>query len=63
MASVTIQFTAIFLKSLRNLGMRVRRGEVVGRAGDSDSLAGSKLYFEMRKDGRSLDPVPWFKKQ
>jgi len=59
MASVTIQFTAIFQKS----GDEVRRGEVVGRAGDSDSLAGSKLYFEMRKDGRSLDPVPWFKKQ
>lgn len=49
----------IFKKS----GDEVRRGEVVGRAGDSDSLAGSKLYFEMRKDGRSLDPVPWFKKQ
>ncbi|MET0585224.1 MAG: peptidoglycan DD-metalloendopeptidase family protein [Candidatus Binatia bacterium] len=48
---------------LKKSGDAVRRGEVVGRAGDSDSLAGSKLYFEMRKDGRSLDPVPWFKKQ
>ena len=48
---------------LKKSGDEVRRGEVVGRAGDSDSLAGSKLYFEMRKDGRSLDPVPWFKKQ
>ena len=48
---------------IKKSGDEVRRGEVVGRAGDSDSLAGSKLYFEMRKDGRSLDPVPWFKKQ
>ncbi len=48
---------------LKKSGDQVGRGEVVGRAGDSDSLAGSKLYFEMRKDGRSLDPVPWFKKQ
>jgi len=48
---------------IKKSGNEVRRGEVVGRAGDSDSLAGSKLYFEMRKDGRSLDPVPWFKKQ
>ncbi len=48
---------------LKKSGDEVKRGEVVGRAGDSDSLAGSKLYFEMRKDGRSLDPVPWFKKQ
>jgi len=48
---------------LKKTGDEVRRGEVVGRAGDSDSLAGAKLYFEMRKDGRSLDPVPWFRKQ
>jgi septal ring factor EnvC (AmiA/AmiB activator) len=30
--------------------------------GDGVTLAGSKLYFELRKDGRSLDPVPWFRK-
>jgi septal ring factor EnvC (AmiA/AmiB activator) len=48
---------------LKKTGDEVRRGEVLGRAGDSDSLAGAKLYFEMRKDGRSVDPVPWFKKQ
>jgi septal ring factor EnvC (AmiA/AmiB activator) len=43
-------------------GDEIRRGEVLGRVGDSAALAGSKLYFEMRKDGRSVDPVPWFKK-
>lgn len=48
---------------LKKTGDEVKRGEVLGRVGDSDSLAGSKVYFEMRKDGRSLDPVPWFKKQ
>jgi murein hydrolase activator len=48
---------------LKKTGDEVRRGEVLGRAGDSDSLAGAKLYFEMRKDGRSVEPVPWFKKQ
>ncbi len=48
---------------LKKTGDDVRRGEVLGRAGDSDSLAGAKLYFEMRKDGRSVDPVPWFRKQ
>jgi len=30
--------------------------------GDSDSLAGAGLYFEMRKDGKSIDPLPWFRK-
>jgi septal ring factor EnvC (AmiA/AmiB activator) len=47
---------------LKKSGDSVNRGEIVGLAGDSDSLAGSKLYFELRKDGRSVDPVPWFKK-
>ena len=47
---------------LKKKGDAIRRGEVLGLAGDSDSLAGTKLYFEMRKDGRSIDPVPWFQK-
>ena len=34
-----------------------------GRVGDSDSLSGAKLYFELRKDGRSIDPLPWLKKR
>lgn len=44
-------------------GEGVRRGETVGLVGDSDSLAGARLYFEMRKDGKSIDPLPWFRKQ
>jgi septal ring factor EnvC (AmiA/AmiB activator) len=47
---------------LKKKGDEIRRGEVLGLAGDSDSLAGAKLYFEMRKDGHSIDPVPWFQK-
>jgi len=48
---------------LKQTGAGVKRGEVIGKAGDSDSLAGPKLYFEMRKDGHSVDPLPWFRKQ
>jgi len=44
-------------------GDEVRRGEILGRVGDGTTLAGSTLYFEMRKDGRSVDPVPWFRKR
>jgi len=47
---------------LKKKGSMVRRGETLGRVGDSDSLAGAKLYFEMRKDGKSIDPLPWFQK-
>jgi len=48
---------------LRKSGDEIKRGEVLGLVGDSDSLAGVKLYFEMRKDGRPIDPVPWFRRQ
>jgi septal ring factor EnvC (AmiA/AmiB activator) len=56
--SVYAHLSEIFKKS----GSMVRRGETLGRVGDSDSLAGAKLYFEMRKDGKSIDPLPWFQK-
>jgi septal ring factor EnvC (AmiA/AmiB activator) len=48
---------------LKKTGDVVRRSESLGRLGDSDSLGGAKLYFEMRKDGRSIDPVPFFRRQ
>ncbi len=47
---------------LKKKGDKVGRGEILGRAGESDSLAGSGLYFEMRKGGKSIDPLPWFQK-
>jgi septal ring factor EnvC (AmiA/AmiB activator) len=47
---------------LKKQGDEIRRGEILGLVGESDSLAGAKLYFEIRKDGRSIDPVPWFRK-
>ena len=47
---------------LKKNGDGVKRGETLGLVGDSDSLSGAGLYFEMRKDGRSIDPVPWFRK-
>lgn len=43
-------------------GDSVRRAEPIALVGDSDSLAGSRLYFEIRKDGRPFDPGPWFRK-
>jgi septal ring factor EnvC (AmiA/AmiB activator) len=48
---------------VKKVGETVNRGETLGRAGDADSLAGVKLYFEIRKDGHSIDPLPWFKKR
>ena len=44
-------------------GDAVSRGESLGRAGANNASAQGKLYFEMRKDGHSFDPLPWFAKR
>jgi septal ring factor EnvC (AmiA/AmiB activator) len=48
---------------LKKTGETVQKGESIALVGDSDSLAGARLYFEIRKDGKPLDPMPWFKKR
>jgi septal ring factor EnvC (AmiA/AmiB activator) len=48
---------------IRKNGEELSRGDILGRVGDSDSLSGAKLYFELRKDGRSIDPLPWLTKR
>jgi septal ring factor EnvC (AmiA/AmiB activator) len=44
---------------LKNVGDEVRRGEVVALAGDTGSLKGPCLYFEIRQRGKPLDPLAW----
>ena len=56
--TVYAHLSEIFKKT----GDEIGQGEVIGLVGDSDSLAGAKLYFEMRRDGRSVDPMPWLHK-
>ncbi|HEY8123439.1 MAG TPA: M23 family metallopeptidase [Myxococcota bacterium] len=41
------------------LGQRVARGDRVGAAGETGSLSGPRLYFEIRKDAAALDPAEW----
>jgi septal ring factor EnvC (AmiA/AmiB activator) len=47
---------------VKKSGDELRRGEVLGRVGAGDAPSGAKLYFEMRKDGRSVDPLAWLQK-
>ena len=47
---------------LKKTGEPVQRGEPIALVGDSGSLNGTRLYFEIRKDGKALNPIPWFKK-
>lgn len=42
-------------------GNAVEEGEKIGQVGDTGSLKGSYLYFEIRKSGQAVDPLPWLK--
>jgi murein hydrolase activator len=41
----------------------VKTGEVIALSGDSGSLEGDTLYFELRKNGKPIEPVRWFAKK
>jgi septal ring factor EnvC (AmiA/AmiB activator) len=43
----------------KKVGASVRKNEVVAHVGDSDSPDGAKLYFEIRYQGKPIDPGPW----
>ncbi|OGP61102.1 MAG: hypothetical protein A2V65_02905 [Deltaproteobacteria bacterium RBG_13_49_15] len=42
-------------------GERVDTGEVIATVGDTGSLMGPKLYFEIRNHEKPLDPLQWLK--
>ena len=44
-------------------GEGVGRGEALGQAALGGSSAHATVYFEMRKDGQSFDPLPWLGKR
>lgn len=46
-----------------NKGDQVARGQVLGLAGETGSLKGSKLYFEIRRNGEAQDPLQWLAKK
>jgi septal ring factor EnvC (AmiA/AmiB activator) len=43
------------------VGERVTAGDTIASAGDSGGSAHPELYFEIRKEGKPMDPRPWFK--
>jgi murein hydrolase activator len=45
----------------RTVGEIVHRGEELGRVGDTGSVKGPYLYFEIRKAGEALDPAVWLR--
>ncbi|HRD02487.1 MAG TPA: peptidoglycan DD-metalloendopeptidase family protein [Candidatus Saccharicenans sp.] len=41
----------------------VQPGQAIALVGDSDSLKGECLYFELRYKTRALDPLPWLRRR
>jgi septal ring factor EnvC (AmiA/AmiB activator) len=48
-------------KILKTPGDRVEAGEVIALAGETGSLKGPLLYFELRHQGKTVDPLPWLR--
>lgn len=44
---------------LARAGEGVSRGQVIGKVGDTGSLEGPQLYFELRHKGKPQDPLAW----
>jgi len=44
-------------------GDDVRRGQELGRVGESGSLRGPYLYFELREAGKPVDPAAWLRRR
>lgn len=44
-------------------GDDVRQGQRIGTVGDTGSLAGPRLYFEVRYQGKPQDPVEWLRQR
>lgn len=42
-----------------SVGQEIAPGATVGRSGDTGSLKGPILHFEVRQGGQSLDPLDW----
>jgi len=46
-------------ETFKSTGDTVEAGEVIATVGDSGSISGPKLYFEVRHHGKPLDPMQW----
>ncbi|GAW65573.1 peptidase M23 [Geoanaerobacter pelophilus] len=45
----------------KRVGAKVSKNEVLASVGDVDSSKGPMLYFEIRYQGKPVDPSPWFR--
>lgn len=46
-----------------NVDQKVEMAAVLGRVGETGSLGGTRLHFELRKSAEALNPVEWLEKR
>ena len=57
---ITTRYAHLSAMSVK-AGDRVTRGELVGRMGSTGRSTGSHLHYEVRIDGRAVNPIPFMK--
>jgi hypothetical protein len=46
-------------KNLVDIGQCIKAGEIIAEVGSSGNASGSHLHFEIRKDGKPVDPLTY----
>ena len=49
-------------EAFKSIGDKVDTAEVIATVGDTGSMTGAKLYFEVRHHGKPVNPLVWLKK-
>jgi septal ring factor EnvC (AmiA/AmiB activator) len=49
-------------ETFKSKGDTVDAGEVIATVGDTGSMTGAKLYFEVRHHGKPMNPLKWLRK-
>jgi murein DD-endopeptidase MepM/ murein hydrolase activator NlpD len=58
------EFVTVYAHHDANLveeGAKVQRGQTIGRVGKTGRATGPHLHFEIRRNNKAVDPLPWLR--